>query len=222
MDDRGCLPLSHQSSCSLSLYIMSKHFYSYLALGDSYSIGEAVPIYESFPYQAVQLLRKDGLHFHAPEIVARTGWTTFELADHLIHHRLNDHYDFVTLLIGVNNQYRGLALDDYESDFEFLLKKALHFAGSKNVFVISIPDWGTTPYAEGKDRKKIAAEIDAYNAAKKTITERYGVKFIDITSSQREDGEDAGYIAQDKLHPSGKEYAKWARLLAAAFVAAIK
>src|SRR5688572_11620272 len=107
---------------------MTRHFSSYLALGDSYTIGELVPLYESFPYQAVQLLRGEGLHFHAPEIVAKTGWTTSELAEHLLHTKLNEHYDFVTLLVGVNNQYRGLPIDDFKSDLEFLLKKALHFS----------------------------------------------------------------------------------------------
>jgi lysophospholipase L1-like esterase len=196
---------------------MTKHFHSFLALGDSYTIGEGVPIYESFPYQAVQLLRKQGGHFHAPEIVAKTGWTTSELAEHLINHELNDHYDFVTLLIGVNNQYRGLSPEDYISDFEFLLKKAIHFTSNKKVVVLSIPDWGTTPFAEGRDRKAIASEIDAYNAAKRTITEKNNVAFIDITTSQRADNDSAGYIASDKLHPSGKEYAKWAALVAEKF-----
>jgi lysophospholipase L1-like esterase len=196
---------------------MTKHFHSFLALGDSYTIGEGVPIYESFPYQVVQLLRKQGVHFHAPEIVAKTGWTTSELAEHLINHELNDHYDFVTLLIGVNNQYRGLSPEDYISDFEFLLKKAIHFTSNKKVVVLSIPDWGTTPFAEGRDRKAIASEIDAYNAAKKTIAEKNSVAFIDITTSQRADNDRTGYIAPDKLHPSGKEYAKWAASVAEKF-----
>jgi hypothetical protein len=193
---------------------MTKHFHSYLALGDSYTIGEAVPIFESFPYQAIQLLRKLGYHFHAPEIVAKTGWTTFELADHLINHELNDHYDFVTLLVGVNNQYRGLPLEDFKSDFEFLLKKAIHFTSNKKVIVLSIPDWGTTPFAEVRDRTAIANEIDAFNEATKMIAEKNNVVFIDITTSQRADGNDAAFITSDKLHPSGKEYTKWAVLVA--------
>jgi len=102
---------------------MTKHNFTYLALGDSYTIGESVPLHESFPYQTVQLLRKNGLYFHAAEIIAKTGWTTFELAEHILHSRLNDHYDFVTLLIGVNNQYRSLSVEDYKTDFEFLLRK---------------------------------------------------------------------------------------------------
>jgi len=191
---------------------MTRHYNSWLALGDSYTIGEAVPLHNSFPYQAMQLLRKAGFHFYAPEIIAKTGWTTSELAEHLLHTHLNEHYDFVTLLIGVNNQYRGLAIEDYLSDFEFLLKKALHFTGNKTerVIIISIPDWGTTPFAADRDSKKIAIEIDAYNAAKKQLCEQYGVYFIDITADQRSTGNDPEYISADKLHPSEKEYAKWA------------
>jgi len=198
---------------------MTKHYYSWLALGDSYTIGEAVALHESFPYQALQLLRKKGFHFHAPEIVAKTGWTTFELAEHLLHTTLNDQYDLITLLIGVNNQYRGLSLADYRSDLEFLLKKALHFTGNKKerVVVVSIPDWGRTPFAAERDINSIAMEIDEYNAAKKAMCEKYEVTFIDITEAQRADSDDASFIAADKLHPSGKEYAKWAEKVAEQF-----
>jgi lysophospholipase L1-like esterase len=195
---------------------MSKHIYSYLALGDSYTIGESVAIYESFPYQVVQLLRKQGHAFHAPEIVAKTGWTTFELADHLIHTQLNQAYDFVTLLIGVNNQYRGLPADEYTSDFEYLLKKAIHFASEKprQVIVLSIPDWGTTPFAKGKDSKKIEKEIDAYNATNKSIAQSHNCSYIDITPGTREASSNASLITVDKLHPSAKEYARWAEKVA--------
>jgi lysophospholipase L1-like esterase len=191
---------------------MTRHFNSWLALGDSYTIGEAVPLHESFPYQTLQLLRKAGMHFHAPEIVAKTGWTTLELAEHLLHTNLNDEYDFVTLLIGVNNQYRGLPLADYRSDLEFLMKKALHFSAGKpeRVIVVSIPDWGTSPFAANRDRQQIAKEIDEYNAAEKTMAEEQGFYFIDITADQRSAGDDAAFVASDKLHPSGKEYSKWA------------
>lgn len=203
---------------------MTRHFNSYLALGDSYTIGEALPIHDNFPYQAVQVLRRQGFHFHAPEIVAKTGWTTSELAEHLLHTRLNEHYDFVSLLIGVNNQYRGLSLDEYISDLEFLMKKALHFAAGKGerVFVISIPDWGQTPFAEGRDLEKIAGEIDAFNSAKKSLAEKFGFRFIDITADQRADAGDASFVAPDKLHPSAKEYTKWAAKLAEAMEGVLK
>jgi lysophospholipase L1-like esterase len=203
---------------------MTRHFSTYLALGDSYTIGEALPIHESFPYQAIQVLRSKGFHFHAPEIIAKTGWTTSELAEHLLHTKLNEQYDFVTLLIGVNNQYRGLSLDDYRSDFEFLLKKAIHFANNKTerVLVISIPDWGATPFAEGKNRNKIASEIDKFNDAKRKLSAQYGVEYIDITTSQRGESDDLEFIAADKLHPSAKEYAKWAQQVAEKFSSVLK
>jgi len=195
---------------------MTRHFNSWLALGDSYTIGEALPLHESYPYQALQLLRKAGLHFHAPEIVAKTGWTTFELADHLLHHQFNDHYDLVTLLVGVNNQYRGLPLNDYTTDFEFLLKKALHYAGGNpdKVMVLSIPDWGVTPFAKEKEPLQIAKEIDAFNQAGQQLATQYGVHYIDITTGQRSRSGDAHHVAADQLHPSAKEYAHWANAVA--------
>jgi lysophospholipase L1-like esterase len=203
---------------------MTKHYHSWLALGDSYTIGEAVALHESFPYQALQLLRKTGQHFYAPEIVAKTGWTTFELAEHLLHTRLNEQYDFVTLSIGVNNQYRGLPIEDYKTDVEFLIKKAIHFAGNKaeRVIVISIPDWGATPFAVDRDKSKIGLEIDDHNEAKKLLSEKYSVAFIDITTDQRAEEDNAAFVASDKLHPSGKEYAKWAEKVAAQILSVLK
>lgn len=202
---------------------MSKHIHAYLALGDSYTIGESLPLHESFPYQVVQMMRKKGYAFHAAEIVAKTGWTTSELAEHLIHTQLMSHYDIVTLLIGVNNQYRGLTANDYASDFEFLVKKALHFSGEKPAYVIvlSIPDWGVTPFAEGRDRSKITLEIDQFNAINKIISDKYGCHYIDITPGTREAATDETLLAVDKLHPSGKEYERWASAVADTIVAAL-
>lgn len=195
---------------------MTKHYFSYLALGDSYTIGEGVTLYESFPYQTVQLLRNKGLHFHAPEIVAKTGWTTGELADRILHTRLNEQYDFVSLLIGVNNQYRGLNINDYQNEFEFLLRKAIHFSATqpKHVIVLSIPDWSVTPFAKDRKLKKIAEEIDAFNTINQKITAQYKVQYVNITESTRDVADDSSLITLDKLHYTGKEYAKWARLLA--------
>ncbi|MFN6375525.1 MAG: SGNH/GDSL hydrolase family protein [Chitinophagia bacterium] len=194
---------------------------SYLALGDSYTIGESVPVYENFPYQTVQLLRSKGLKVLAPEIVAKTGWTTDELMAGIEKTKLLQEYDFVSLLIGVNNQYRGRSLEEYGQQFKILLSKAIYFAGGKkeHVFVISIPDWGATPFAEGRDRKKIAEEIDAFNRLKKKITLESNIQFIEITEGSRDAVTDASLVAKDKLHPSGKEYAKWARKLAEAILA---
>lgn len=191
--------------------------FSYLALGDSYTIGEQVPLYENFPYQAVQLLRrKYGHHFYAPEIVAKTGWTTDELKAAIDQTVFLQEYDFVSLLIGVNNQYRGRSVDNYKDEFILLLKKAIAFAGGnhKKVFVLSIPDWGVTPFAKERDAAKIAVEIDEYNNACRQIAEQEQCEFIDITASQRKDGSNPEFLATDQLHPSGNEYAKWAEQLA--------
>lgn len=203
---------------------MTKHYFTYLALGDSYTIGEAVPLHESFPYQAVQLLREEGIHIHAPEIVAKTGWTTAELAQHLLHTHLNEVYDFVTLLIGVNNQFRNLSLEDYRTDFDFLVKKAMHLANDnpERVIVFSIPDYSVTPFAASKDTAKIAAAIDAFNAVNKEVAEQYKTHYIEITSGTRLAAHEPSFIAADNLHPSAKEYKKWAEEVADIIIASIK
>ena len=195
---------------------MTKHHFKLLALGDSYTIGECVALHESFPYQVLQLLRNKNLHFNAPEIIAKTGWTTFELAEHILHTKLNEHYDFVTLLIGVNNQYRELSTEDYTTDFEFLLKKAIHFAGEKNerVIVLSIPDWGATAFAKDRDGKKIAEEIDVFNAINKNISLLHKVHYVEITESTRKAVDESSLLAADGLHYSAKEHAKWAKEVA--------
>jgi lysophospholipase L1-like esterase len=208
----------------LNYAAMPQQQYSFLALGDSYTIGESVPVYESFPYQTVQLLRKKGIAFHAPDIVAKTGWTTDELEAGIKRTQLHPVYDFVSLLIGVNNQYRGRSAEEYAKEFEALLKKAIVFSGNKpgHVFVLSIPDWGATPFAEGRDRKKIAAEIDAFNSVNKSIADKYRVNYIDITPGTREAAQDESLLAADKLHPSGKDYARWAEKLSEHIIKAIR
>lgn len=194
---------------------------SFLALGDSYTIGESVPIYHSFPYQTVQLLRKKGMQVHAAEIVAKTGWTTDELMAGIEKTALEKKYDIVTLLIGVNNQYRGKSSDAYAIEFEVLLKKALDFAAGnkKHVYVLSIPDWGVTPFAEGRDRKRIAAEIDLFNRINRKITEAKGITYISITEGTREVPSNPKLVAKDGLHPSGDDYARWAEKLSNAVMA---
>ena len=205
--------------------------YSYLALGDSYTIGESVPAEENFPSQTVAILNKTlsaanpgqdrnnpGNAFDDPVIIAKTGWTTDELDAAIDAAAISKTYDIVSLLIGVNNQYRGRSVNEYKTQFDHLLQRAIHFAGNKNdrVFVLSIPDWGVTPFADGQDRKKISTAIDAYNATAQEICNQHKIIFIDITTALRIDGNKAEYITTDLLHPSGKEYAKWAQLLATA------
>lgn len=189
--------------------------YSYLALGDSYTIGENVPVYDSFPYQTVQLLRKAGYSFYAPEIVAKTGWTTDELQAGIANNKLLPQYDIVSLLIGVNNQYRGRSLQEYTEHFESLLKWAIALANNKqtHVFVLSIPDWGVTPFAKDRNRAAIAHEIDSFNAVNKLFAEKYNVKYIDITPGTRLAANDTTLLAGDQLHYSGKEYKNWAEKL---------
>jgi lysophospholipase L1-like esterase len=186
--------------------------YSYLALGDSYTIGENVPIYDSFPYQTVQLLRKAGYSFYAPEIVAKTGWTTDELQAGIANNKLLPQYDIVSLLIGVNNQYRGRSLQEYTEHFEALLKRAIAFANNKHthVFVLSIPDWGVTPFAKDRSSATIAHEIDSFNAVNKLFAEKYNVNYIDITAGTRLAANDTSLLAPDQLHYSGKEHLNWA------------
>jgi lysophospholipase L1-like esterase len=196
---------------------MQSRSYTYLALGDSYTIGEQVPLSKNFPSQTVELLRKNGYDFGAPEIVARTGWTTDELELAINNHSFDKEYDFVTLLIGVNNQYRGRSSSEYEDQFETLLEQAIQFAGndSDHVAVLSIPDWGVTPFANGGDRKQIAKEIDAFNTVNRQIARKYHIHYIDITPFTREAAHDPSLLAPDGLHPSAKEYKRWAEIISA-------
>ncbi len=196
---------------------------TYLALGDSYTVGEGVPLPGSFPYQAVQLLRLAGHAFTAPDIVAITGWTTDELHNAIGQTALLPAYDRVSLLIGVNNQYRNRTVEDYIPEFTRLLQKAIAFAHNepRHVFVLSIPDWGVTPFAADGDRPAIARAIDAYNTANKALSEQYGVTYIDITTEQRIHGHQSAYLASDGLHPSAKEYANWAMQLSRAIIKSI-
>jgi lysophospholipase L1-like esterase len=197
-------------------------YYAYLALGDSYTIGEGVPVYESFPYQTVQLLRKAGYHVYAPEIVAKTGWTTDELQTGINNTKLLPGYDIVSLLIGVNNQYRGRSPEEYTRQLEALLQQAVRFCVTyRQVFVISIPDWGVTPFAEGRNRSAIAHEIDTFNAINKMMAEKYKVHYIDITPGSRLAAQDTSLLTTDQLHPSGKEYGNWAEKLAEGIMKAI-
>ena len=198
--------------------------FSILSLGDSYTIGESVLLVESFPYQAVQLLRKEGYEFSSPEIVAKTGWTTDELQNAIDNYKFLPSYDFVTLLIGVNNQYRGRSSENYKPEFEKLLKQAIGFTGGKpdHVIVLSIPDWGATPFAAGRDRNQIEKEIDEYNEANINISTQYKVNYIDITTGTREAPNDPLLVATDGLHPSAKDYYRWAKKLAGKIKANIK
>lgn len=187
---------------------------TYLALGDSYTIGQSVSEHERFPNQTVTILKSQGIKINDPKVIATTGWTTKSLIDALNNVTLQNNYDVVSLLIGVNNQYQGKSIEEYKTEFTLLLNRAIQYAGNKptHVFVLSIPDYSVTPFANGSDKPMIAAEIDQFNSENKKIALQLGVNYLDITPISREP--DPELIAGDGLHPSGKQYKRWADLLA--------
>ena len=186
--------------------------YTYLALGDSYTIGEGVNITESFPYQVVEALRKKGFNFSAPEIIAKTGWTTDELSAAIDAHQFLSKYDFVSILIGVNNQYRGRTVEEYKLELEGLIKKALLFADGKkeHVIVISIPDYSISPFAQSIDPENISRSIDLFNSVNNALSIQYKVQHIDISTDLKDVKDNASLFVEDGLHPTANEYGKWA------------
>jgi lysophospholipase L1-like esterase len=195
----------------------------FLALGDSYTIGEGVREAERWPVQLAAMLRARGVSVADPEIIARTGWTTDELSAAIDARNPQGPYELVSLLIGVNNQYRGRPAEEYRTEFAALLRRAVGFAGgdASRVIVLSIPDWGVTIFAEGRDRARIAAEIDAYNAINREETLRLGARYVDVTAQSRAAGADPDFLVDDGLHPSGRSYTEWARLALPAAQAAL-
>ncbi|MFI5309736.1 MAG: SGNH/GDSL hydrolase family protein [Gemmatimonadales bacterium] len=185
---------------------------TFLALGDSYTIGEGVDPADRWPVQLVRLLRTRGLDVADPDIIARTGWTTGELAAGIAVAAPAGPYGLVSLLIGVNNQYRGEAARRYREDLRTLLLRGVAYADGRagRVVVFSIPDWGVTPFAAGRDRARIAAEIDSFNTVGREEARLAGAHFVDVTPVSREAHE--GWVTADGLHPSGRQYAKWAEL----------
>lgn len=184
----------------------------FLALGDSYTIGESVAVEERWPVQLVAALRKDGITVADPKIVARTGWTTAELMDALDNTPPKGPYDLVSLLIGVNNQYQGRDLVEYRKQFVDLLGRSVVLAGGKaeRVIVVSIPDWGVTPYAKKKgDAATIGKAIDQFNEVNREETKKAGAVYVEITVASRRAATEAKLIAEDGLHPSAAMYAEW-------------
>lgn len=186
-----------------------------LALGDSYTIGESVEESERWPVQLAAALQQRNIPVADPLIIARTGWTTDELNAAIDQENPQGPFDLVTLLIGVNNQYRGRDVEEYRQEFTSLLRRAIGFAGNNpsRVIVISIPDWGAMPFAEGRDRAKIAREIDAFNAINWEASVRAGTQYVDVTPISREGGRFPELIAADGLHPSAVQYQYWVELI---------
>jgi len=192
---------------------------SFLALGDSYTVGEAVEPNERWSHHLCDFLNAKGFNIEYPKIIAQTGWTTFELQQAIDEANIDQKYDLVSLLIGVNNQYRGESIEQFAEEFKSLLNQALAFANhiKQHVIVISIPDWGVTPFAEGRDRSKIAQEINLFNQTKRAITEEMGIAFFDITPLTKLAETDNSLNASDGLHPSVLMYQKWAALISEKF-----
>ena len=189
---------------------------SYLALGDSYTIGQSVAANERFPAQTVSLLKQQGININNPVYIAQTGWTTANLQSAIASQNPPATFDVVSLLIGVNDQYQGMDTSGYALRFTQLLEKAIQLTGGKksNVFVLSIPDYSATPFVAAVNKSKVSTEIDWFNAINKRITATYNVSYTDITPSTREAVTNAALVANDNLHPSGLEYKKWAEMLA--------
>lgn len=192
------------------------HALTYLALGDSYTIGEGVDPADRWPVRLTLALRGEGIPLEFPRTLATTGWTTDELSTAMDAATPPlERYDFVSLLVGVNNQYRGRSAADYRGEFHALLRRAITLAGDRpgRVMVLSIPDWGVTPFArrDERDAATIGAELDAYNAVAAELCGEHGVAFVDITGPSREHGADAQMLVEDGLHPSAAMYALWVR-----------
>lgn len=191
-----------------SFTVQSQDSISFLALGDSYTIGESVQPNKRWPVQLRGALVEKGYKVEKPLIIAKTGWRTDQLKHAIDTVAPHKNYDLVGLLIGVNNQYQGKSPSSYVPEFEELLNMAIELAGGdkSNVFVVSIPDYGYTPFGE-KNKTKIGAELDEYNAINRQISEEMGVKYYNITDISRQN--DPDLVAADKLHPSGKQYSLW-------------
>ena len=216
------MPDALKRGVALTIVLMATHSpllvgqsLSYLALGDSYTIGESVSPDRRWPVQLADTLRSLGYPVARPEIVAVTGWTTDELLTGIEEESLNEPYELVSLLIGVNNQYRGYDIDRYRTEFTELLNRSIRFAGgrSDHVLVLSIPDYGVTPFAEdrGLDPSRIASELDRYNRINRKISGEMGVLYVDIAPLSRQAGEDDALLADDGLHPSGTMYGTWVK-----------
>ncbi|GAA4332988.1 SGNH/GDSL hydrolase family protein [Flaviaesturariibacter amylovorans] len=198
---------------------------SYLALGDSYTIGQGVGADERFPLLLARGLRDSSLRVGEPRYVARTGWTTNDLMTAInAETDLARSYGVVTLLVGVNDQYQGRDTASYRTGFTALLERAIALAGDRRnrVFVLSIPDYSATPFVAPADKDRVRRAIDQFNAINRRITADYGVSYTDITPLSRNAATDPGLLASDGLHYSARAHAQWAALLAPKIAAALR
>lgn len=205
-----CSP-SPQTNSSTQTPKVSSGSIKYLALGDSYTIGESVPGDKRWPIQLADSLSSAGIEVSNSEIIATTGWTTAELKQGISETELSTPYDLVSLLIGVNNQYRGYDIEIYRTEFRELLEQAIHFAGEdpSKVFVVSIPNYGVTPFGQSRGEDRIRKELLEYNSIARKIASEYDIPFINITPISENAKTNMSLIAEDRLHPSEKMYTLW-------------
>ena len=186
--------------------------YSFLALGDSYTVGEGVSYEESWPSQFVDYALDRGIDFKNPELIAQTGWKTYDLLDAIKSSNLSVKYDFISLLIGVNNQFNSRPLSEFEDDLNEILTEINYLKkGDSKVIIISIPDWGYSPYGSNYDRERISDEIDQFNNILKKISEQNNLNFVDVTQISRLAIKEPNLIAKDNLHPSELMYSEWVK-----------
>ncbi len=195
----------------------------FLALGDSYTIGEGVADGERWPDHLVRLLRERGESIGQPHIIARTAWTADELAEAIDIEGPKGPYDLVSLMVGVNDQYRSRELEVFAPEFAKLVQRARDLAGNvRRVVVISIPDWASTPFAEGQDRAAISSSIEAFNACAKERCGAVGARWVDVTAASREMLVQPALVAVDGLHPTGEMYRRWAEAILPAAQSALR
>ena len=186
--------------------------FSFLALGDSYTIGEGVNENERWPNQFVEVADENGLDFEKPEIIAETGWKTYDLLNALSQTNFTQKYDYVSLLIGVNNQFNSRSIDEFEEDLSKLMDKMNSLKKSNgNIIILSIPDWGYTPFGNSYNRKVISSEINIFNNSLINFANSNGLKYVDVTEISRRALSESNLLASDNLHPSGLMYLEWVK-----------
>tara|TARA_B100000035_G_scaffold297498_1_gene290320 strand:+ start:1647 stop:2384 length:738 start_codon:yes stop_codon:yes gene_type:complete len=186
--------------------------FSFLALGDSYTIGEGVDENERWPNQFVEYAYENGLDFEKPEIIAETGWKTYDLLNAINQKNFNKKYDYISLLIGVNNQFNSRSIDEFEEDLNKLMYKMNSLKKNNgNIIIISIPDWGYTPFGKSYDRESISSEINLFNNSLINFTKNNGLKYVDVTEISRRALNESNLLTSDNLHPSGLMYLEWVK-----------
>ena len=199
-------------SNEIDLINSSNSKFSFLALGDSYTIGEGVNENERWPNQFTEVAYKNGLDFAKPKIVAETGWKTYDLLNAISQTNFTQKYDYVSLLIGVNNQFNSRSIDEFEEDLNKLMDKMNNLKKSNgNIIIVSIPDWGYTPFGNSYNREVISSEINLFNNSLINFANNNGLKYVDVTEISRRALNESNLLASDNLHPSGLMYLEWAK-----------